>query len=227
MRFSLPTTTLGRAFGLTPDRGTPLDILVGVGIGAVAMFGIFGTEWALRAITVEGLGGFSREWYLWFLALVVMAGLEELLSRCFVIQGLMVLLKGRKWVAVGISAALFGFAHAASPDASVISVIGNALGGVVYAVAFLGTGALWMSWGLHFSWNFFQGQVLGFPVSGLTLPGLVAQTAPGPEWLTGAAYGPEAGAVGIAFRFVVIALLFGWLKHRRAAASWKDVLLLR
>jgi hypothetical protein len=30
-------------------------------------------------------------------------------------------------------------------------------------------------------------------------------------WITGGTYGPEAGAVGIAFRFVIIALLLLWV----------------
>lgn len=32
----------------------------------------------------------------------------------------------------------------------------------------------------------------------------------GPAWLTGGAYGPEGGAIGIGFRFVVIAAVLAW-----------------
>jgi hypothetical protein len=130
-------------------------------------------------------------------------------------------------VAVAISAVFFGVAHMENPSASAISVASNSLGGVMYAVAFLGSGKIWMPWALHFSWNFFQGQVFGFPVSGLEIPGLVQQSATGPEWITGGAYGPEAGAFGILARFAVLAALFVWFKWRFPDKSWREVLLLR
>jgi hypothetical protein len=51
--------------------------------------------------------------------------------------------------------------------------------------------------------------VLGFPFLGREI-GLVQQTAVGSALLTGGSYGPEAGLVGMVFRFVVIALILGW-----------------
>jgi hypothetical protein len=81
----------------------------------------------------------------------------------------------------------------------------------MYAIAFLDSGRIWLGWGLHFAWNFFQGSILGFPVSGMTEGGsLIQQAAVGPEIITGGAYGPEAGLVGMSFRFVVIGLLYAW-----------------
>ena len=41
----------------------------------------------------------------------------------------------------------------------------------------------------------------------------------GPSWITGGAYGPEAGAVGIAFRFVVIAMVLLWIRRTESRAS--------
>lgn len=66
-----------------------------------------------------------------------------------------------------ISAVAFGCIHLSNPSASALSVLGNTLGGVIYGVAFVATGRIWMSLGLHFAWNFVQGPVFGFPVSGL------------------------------------------------------------
>lgn len=65
--------------------------------------------------------------------------------------------------------------------------------------------------GLHFAWNFVQGPLLGFPVSGIGAGGLQQVHDAGPVWLSGGAYGPEAGLVGVAFRFVIIALVLLWL----------------
>ena len=56
--------------------------------------------------------------------------------------------------------------HSNNPNASWLSVLSNGLGGVMYALAFLGTRRIWMSWGLHLAWNFVPGPVFGFPISG-------------------------------------------------------------
>ena len=79
----------------------------------------------------------------------------------------------------------------------------------------------------HFAWNFFQGQVFGWPVSGVVVPSLLQTSTTGPEWITGGGYGPEGGAEGFAARFVVLAALFGWFKLRSPERSWKDILLFR
>jgi membrane protease YdiL (CAAX protease family) len=76
------------------------------------------------------------------------------------------------------------------------------------------TKRLWLPVGAHFAWYFAQG-LLGFPVSGMDAGGLRRIHDNGPAWLAGGAYGPEAGAVGIAFRFVVIALMLLWVSKRR------------
>ena len=70
--------------------------------------------------------------------------------------------------------------------------------------------------GLHAAWNFVQGTLLGFPVSGATdwSVGLVRQAEVGNDLLTGGAFGPEGGLVGITFRLVVIGLVV--LATRRA-----------
>jgi membrane protease YdiL (CAAX protease family) len=205
-----------KAFGLTIDRRTPIEWLVGFVIGGLVMFGIFAIEWGLKAIRVEGAAKPGEDFWPWIALLFIVAFIEELLSRSFLLGGLILFLKGNKWLAIALSAAFFGLAHAANPGATIVSVFGNALGGVMYAIAFLESGRVWSAWGLHFAWNFFQGSILGFPVSGMTEGGsIIQQIAVGPEIITGGAYGPEAGLVGMASRFVVIGLLYAWFSWRK------------
>jgi hypothetical protein len=59
----------------------------------------------------------------------------------------------------------------------------------------LRTRQLWLSIGLHFSWNFFLGPIFGFPVSGITSFTLLQVEISGPDLFTGGAFGPEAGLV--------------------------------
>jgi membrane protease YdiL (CAAX protease family) len=121
------------------------------------------------------------------------------------ISGLCLVLGGRRIAAVLIAAGLFGMTHMFFAGASPLSVLSNSLGGVAYALAFVLTGRIWLGFGLHFAWNFVQGPMLGFIVSGHALGrGLFRIDDFGPDWLTGGAYGPEGGIVGLAMRFAVI-----------------------
>ena len=97
-------------FGLTMDRKMLLEWLVGFVIGGLVMFAIFGFEWALNAIQIEGVANPGEDFWPWILFLIIAALLEEILSRSLFLGGLIILLKDRKWLAVGVSALFFGLA---------------------------------------------------------------------------------------------------------------------
>jgi membrane protease YdiL (CAAX protease family) len=207
-------------FGLRLDRLALADLLAGMAITACAMAGIFLTEYLLGAITRSAAPAPAA----WALAVAAFGKLaatfkEEFIMRSLLLSGLLLALRGRAPLAIGISAVAFGLIHLSNPGASALSVIGNSLGGAIYGTAFILARSLWLPIGLHFAWNFTQGPLLGFPVSGMDAGGLQGIVDIGPAWLTGGAYGPEAGAVGIIFRFVVIALLLAWIALRRGRAG--------
>jgi hypothetical protein len=84
-----------------------------------------------------------------------------------------------------------------NPGATSIGLVNTVLIGVVLAIAYLRTRALWLPWGLHFGWNAALGLLFGLPVSGLRLFNVVDRTSvSGPRWLTGGSYGPEASVPG-------------------------------
>ena len=210
-----------RGMGLHFDARAWVDLGGGIIIGALVMGGIFGVEWASGTLDVSGVRLPGLDFMTWLLTLPFLALWEELLFRGLMLSGLVVMVR-KRWLSVAVMAAFFGLAHAGNPNASALSVLGNALGALMYAVAFLGSGGIWLAAGLHFAWNFFQGPVLGFPVSGLDMGGLVQQSPAGSDLVTGGSYGPEAGLAGMAFRFVAIALLAGWLSLRpRSKRAWR------
>jgi membrane protease YdiL (CAAX protease family) len=77
--------------------------------------------------------------------------------------------------------------------------------GLFLAFGYLRTRQLWLPIGLHIGWNFFEGPVFGFAVSGTGSFTLIRQVPTGPDLLTGGAFGPEAGLI------VIPALLLGGL----------------
>lgn len=113
------------------------------------------------------------------------------------------------WIALAISAAIFGLLHAFNHGASVVSTTAIALeAGVLLAAAYIYTRSLWFVMGLHFAWNFTEGGVFNTPVSGGPTEGVIrVGFVNSNDLLTGGQFGPEASlpavlvctAAGIAF----------------------------
>ena len=111
--------------------------------------------------------------------------------------------------AIAVFSVLFGAVHLSNPGASIWGLINTVLIGIVLAIAYLRTRALWLPWGIHFGWNAALGFLFGLPVSGLRLFNVIVRTsATGPKWMTGGSYGIEASATGTIA--VVVGLVIVW-----------------
>jgi membrane protease YdiL (CAAX protease family) len=109
------------------------------------------------------------------------------------------------WLALLLSALIFGFAHASNPNATLYSSGAIALeAGILLSAGYLFTNRLWMVIGLHFAWNFTLGGIFGIVVSGVKVDGLLQAKLEGPVLLTGGAFGAETSIIT-----VVICLLTG------------------
>jgi membrane protease YdiL (CAAX protease family) len=201
-----------RMLGFSGERAGR-DFCAGLVITTLAMVGIFGAELALGAISTGPSAPATVPQFL-DLALGKLAHVfrEEFAFRSLLLSGLLLALRGRVVLTIALSGIAFGLIHLSNPGATALSVTSNALGGMTYGIAFVLAQNLWLPIGLHFAWNFVQGPLLGFPVSGLSAGGLQQVHDHGPAWLTGGAYGPEGGVVGVLFRFAVIALVLLWVR---------------
>ena len=73
---------------------------------------------------------------------------------------------------------------------------------------------------MHIAWNFFQGNVFGFPVSGTTsVTSFITIQQGGPTLWTGGAFGPEGGLLGILAMLVGSLLIWGWVQSRYGRAT--------
>ncbi|GHO93901.1 hypothetical protein KSF_039490 [Reticulibacter mediterranei] len=110
------------------------------------------------------------------------------------------------WIAIAVSAILFGILHLLSPTATLVGAIALVISaGVLFAAIYILTRSLWWAIGVHLGWNFFEGPVFGVQVSGHVIPGFFSSAITGPEIWTGGSFGPEAGLAAI---FIVGAVAF-------------------
>jgi membrane protease YdiL (CAAX protease family) len=128
---------------------------------------------------------------------MVAAGvIEELIFRGFIVRW--VQSTAGTWIAIAVSALLFGAVHAANPGATPLSSAAIALeAGVLLSVAYVVSGNLWFPIGIHIGWNFTEGPIFGVAVSGNSVSGAVRGSVQGPAFLTGGAFGVEASIVAV------------------------------
>ena len=202
--------TVGRApaaIGFDP-RHAARDFLLGAVLGA-ALFSIVIAELAIggfyRVSAVHAPPGIAIA----ILLLLPAAAFEEILFRGVIFR--LIQEWGGTWIALAISAVIFGLVHSKNPGATWVSTLAIALeAGVLLAAAFVLTRNLWFPIGLHFAWNFCEGPVYGTQVSGHAfVTGVFVARLSGPTLVTGGPFGPEAGLAAIVTCTVAaVALLY-------------------
>jgi membrane protease YdiL (CAAX protease family) len=150
-----------------------------------------------------------------FAMLVVFAAVgfyEELLYRGYYLVNLT---EGTNLpVALLLSALVFALAHLGNFSASLASTVGIFVAAFFLAYGWLRTRSLWLPIGLHIGWNFFQGPIFGFQVSGNPTPALIHHSVTGPDLITGGAFGPEAGLIALPAMAVGIGLIWVYTRGR-------------
>lgn len=211
-----------RSLGLELGRRAALDLLAGFLIAGVQMAAIFAVEIAAGWLRFEAWAWESRpplEMILpllgWLLVHVAIAFQEEILFRGYYLQNLTEGI-GLGW-ALALSSAVFGIAHLTNPEASPAAAVGILGAGLFLALGWLRTRQLWLPIGLHLGWNFFEGPIFGFPVSGIGSFRLIQHSVDGPLMLTGGAFGPEAGLVILVGLIVGVILVLTYTRGRTAS----------
>lgn len=128
------------------------------------------------------------------------------------------------WIALALSAALFGALHLGNPNATWFAGLAIALeAGVMLAALYMVTRRLWAAIGLHAAWNLTQGGVYGVAVSGFDMGGLLRPRIVGPDLLTGGAFGAEASlpAIVVCTAFGVALLVVAHRRGRFVAPMWR------
>ena len=101
------------------------------------------------------------------------------------------------WAALVISALIFGGLHIFNDNATLWSSIAIAIeAGSLLGAAYAYSKNIWLPIGIHWIWNYTQGNILGFPVSGEdNVTSVITPEISGPQWLTGGSFGAEASVI--------------------------------
>ena len=101
------------------------------------------------------------------------------------------------WAALVISALIFGGLHIFNDNATLWSSIAIAIeAGSLLGAAYAYSKNLWLPIGIHWIWNYTQGNILGFPVSGGdNVTSVITPEISGPQWFTGGSFGAEASVI--------------------------------
>jgi hypothetical protein len=212
------------SLGLKWDSRALRDVGVGILITAILMTLVYLIENIAGWLTVDSFAWETQplSQVIFGLASILFTYLivgwsEELLSRGYWLQNISAGLN--LFLGVLISSFLFALAHVANPNSSLLALVNITAGGAFLAFAYLRTRQLWLPIGIHIGWNFFQGPVFGFPVSGTGPFVLIRHTVTGPELLTGGAFGPEAGLIILPVIALGAALVYWYTRENERTIS--------
>lgn len=138
--------------------------------------------------------------------LILVALYEEIVFRGYILGNL--LESFNKWVALVISAGLFTLFHISNPGFDFFSVVNLFAIGILLGLNYAYTGNLWFSISFHFAWNFIEGPLLGYPVSGIHFDTLLQTELKGDENITGGAFGLEGSVITMAICVLAIIAIY-------------------
>lgn len=180
-----------------------------IGIGwTFALFVIgFGICWLSGSVSVASVQWNWKDLSLSLLVFFIGAFNEEVLIRGYLLTRLC-RTRMNVWVSLIISSAVFSALHLANSGISPVALVELFLSGIIFGCMYLFTKNLWFPVIAHCAWNWIQGPVFGFKVSGTDMfSSLITQNMIHPNLINGGLFGFEGSLVCIVLEIVFIGLL--------------------
>lgn len=166
---------------------------------------------------VSGIGSFelnelSLEPILFILGLfpfwLLQGGTEEVATRGWLLTRIAA--RTNLPLAIAISSSLFGILHMGNAGVTFLSVLNIVLDGVLAGLLLVYTDSIWLVVAQHGTWNYVQGNLLGFQVSGTGADASIFSFSmgSGPDWLTGGAFGAEGSIITTLVLFLSLAIVY-------------------
>ena len=188
--------------------------LLGLLVGFVFMVLVVSTMAASSDVTMVWNNFSGEQQFSVFMMFLAVAVGEEMIFRGVIFRWIDE--RWNTWVALLVSAILFGWRHITNDNAtwwSSLAIANEA--GLMLGAAYKWSGTLWVPSGIHWAWNYTQGNVFGLAVSGMKAgDSIFVTTVNGPDIITGGAFGPEASIIAVILG-TLITIVFLTNRYRR------------
>lgn len=182
------------------------DVIYGLLMGLIIMIGGTALLLSFGQLSYEGISFNAADLFWSVLLYVFVAFTEELLLRGYVLNNF--LDSFNKYVALALSAVIFSLMHGANPHIGLLPFVNLFLAGVLLGMSYIFTRKLWFPMALHFSWNFCQGVLCGFHVSGQDIYSLAIVKRVHDTIWNGGKFGFEGSVTCIIFQLIAIAIVY-------------------
>lgn len=206
---NLPLSLLGLSL-----KGRGKDLLAGVGI-AVLLYAVgFGLSLLTGMVEVADVQWMPHDLLGALMFFLLVAVTEEVMLRGFVL-GRMLSEGMNRFVALLLSSALFSAMHLFNPNFAFLPFVNILLAGCLLGASFLYTRNLCFPIVLHWFWNWLQGPVLGYEVSGTDCgQTLLTLRLKGSDLLTGGSFGFEGSLLCTMLLVVGTLAIVGYYERR-------------
>ena len=190
------------------------DILLGILVGIVLMLTGFGLLLAMGELSIESIQFSFSNFLLNLLLFICVAVTEEVMTRGYILSNLMASMN--KFIALAISALIFSLLHLANPNVTFLSLSNIFMAGVILGIPYIINRRLWFPIALHLSWNFMQGPVLGYKVSGITTSTIITTQYPAESIWNGGTFGFEGSLPSLILLIVASVGMYFYYRKKEA-----------
>ena len=179
---------------------------------SLLQMGVIALVYQVGGIGTFKLNELSLEPILFILGLfpfwLLQGGTEEVATRGWLLTRIAA--RTNLPLAIGISSSLFGILHLGNAGVTFLSVLNIILDGVLAGLLFIYTDSIWLVVAQHGTWNYVQGNLLGFQVSGTGADASIFSftMGDGPDWLTGGAFGAEGSIITTLVLLVSLVIVY-------------------
>ncbi|MCB2197165.1 MAG: CPBP family intramembrane metalloprotease [Bacteroidetes bacterium] len=171
-------------------KNKTMDMIMGMVVGfGLMLIGFLALKFT-NHLEVTDIQYSSKVVFGGFFFFILVAIAEEIIFRGYVLTNFMDSFKN-KYLALFLSSLLFAIFHGLNPNLSLVGFINLVVAGLALGITYIHTKNLWFPIFLHLSWNYFQGPIFGFEVSGLNFNSVIHQEVVGSDLITGGNFGFE------------------------------------
>jgi membrane protease YdiL (CAAX protease family) len=181
------------------------DIFKGIFLGFIIMLFGFLILCLAKQIQIQKVNFDFYSFVSGLLLFIFVAVSEEIVVRGYILKNL--LASFNSYIALFISSAIFSLLHLGNPNMDLFSLIQLLVAGILLGIPYVITRKLWFSIAFHFSWNFFQGTIFGFNVSGIQNYSIIETKFHTATIWNGGNFGFEGSLLCLLFQIIAIAVV--------------------